>query len=84
MTSLQERVNDLIDDHCQTRAEWRAQRFRVSVAEFSGMPEPEVIAEVEASLAKCYALLHDVSKELAAVSAKLEFDDTGEGVDDGR
>ena len=73
MTTLKDQVNDLIEDHCRTRAVYRRERTRVALGELSGMPDPETVASVEESLAKVYGLLHEASERLAAVAVFVEF-----------
>jgi hypothetical protein len=73
--TLREQVDGLIEAHCEATAEFKHERFRVAMGELSGQPDPEVVASVEASLSKVYALLHESSERLAAISAALEFNE---------
>ena len=75
MTTLRERVDELIGSHCEATAEYKHERFRVTMAELSGQPDPKVVASVEDSLSKVYALLHESSERLARISAQLEFNE---------
>jgi hypothetical protein len=82
MSAVKERVDVLIEAHCETRAVYRRERTRVAVGELSGMPDPGVIADVETRLTRVYSLLHEASGELAAISAELadwDFDNEGNG-----
>jgi hypothetical protein len=72
VTTVKEQVDALIDAHCEAHADYRAQRYRVAMAEMSGQPDPETVASVEASLTKVYRLLRESSITLAAVAAEVD------------
>jgi hypothetical protein len=72
VSAVKEQVNALIDAHCQTHAEYRHERYRVTMAELSGQPHPETVVYVEESLSKVYGLLFEANERLAAVAAVVE------------
>ena len=69
------RVDELIVLHCEQHEQYRHERYRVTMAELSGQPDPKVIASVEESLTKVYGLLYESSERLARISAQLEFNE---------
>jgi hypothetical protein len=74
---VKEQIDGLIGAHCEANAEYRNQRFRVTMAEVSGQPDPQTVVSVEESLSKVYGLLYEASERLAAVAAALEFNERG-------
>ena len=83
MSTVKELVDGLIGAHCEANAEYRNQRFRVTMAELSGQPDPETVASVEESLTKVYGLLHKASAELAAIAAVLAFNENERDINNG-
>jgi hypothetical protein len=65
------RVNDRIGVHLDLNALYKQERFRVAYAELNGVADPAVIASVEASLTRVYAIQFEAAELLASVSAEL-------------